>query len=40
MLIIVVGMFIFWVLQTACFGLYSTTGNLAAAHTFIAMICT
>ena len=33
------GMFVFWVLQTACFGLYSTTGNLAAGHTFIAMIC-
>lgn len=32
-------MFVFWVLQTACFGVYSTTGNLAAGHTFIAMIC-
>ena len=29
----------FWVLQTACFALYSETGNIAAAHTFIAMIC-
>ncbi|GJE90048.1 MFS transporter, sugar porter [Phanerochaete sordida] len=37
-LISTVGMFVFYVLQTACFGLYSTTGNLAAAHTFIAMI--
>ena len=33
------GMFVFWVLQTACFALYSETGNIAAAHTFIAMIC-
>ena len=32
-------MFVFWVLQTACFALYSETGNIAAAHTFIAMIC-
>jgi hypothetical protein len=32
-------MFVFYVLQTACFGLYSETGNLAAAHTFIGMIC-
>ena len=29
----------FWVVQTICFALYSETGNLAAAHTFIAMIC-
>jgi hypothetical protein len=34
------GMFVFWTLQTACFGLYSTTGNTQAAHTVIAMICT
>ena len=34
------GMFIFWTLQTACFALYSTTGNTHAAHTVIAMICT
>ncbi|KAM5536734.1 hypothetical protein V8D89_009661 [Ganoderma adspersum] len=33
-----IGMFVFWVLQTACFALYSETGNIAAAHTFIAMI--
>ncbi|RPD54434.1 general substrate transporter [Lentinus tigrinus ALCF2SS1-7] len=33
-----IGMFVFWVLQTACFALYSKTGNIAAAHTFIAMI--
>ena len=32
-------MFVFWVLQTVCFALYSETGNIAAAHTFIAMIC-
>ena len=32
-------MFVFYVLQTACFALYSEHGNLAAAHTFIAMIC-
>ncbi|KIP06118.1 hypothetical protein PHLGIDRAFT_128472 [Phlebiopsis gigantea 11061_1 CR5-6] len=37
-LISTIGMFVFYVLQTACFGLYSETGNLAAAHTFIAMI--
>ncbi|OJT06916.1 hypothetical protein TRAPUB_2236 [Trametes pubescens] len=34
-----IGMFVFWVLQTVCFGLYSETGNITAAHTFIAMIC-
>ncbi|KAI0093090.1 general substrate transporter [Irpex rosettiformis] len=33
-----VGMFIFWTLQTVCFALYSEHGNIAAAHTFIAMI--
>ncbi|TBU44547.1 general substrate transporter [Dichomitus squalens] len=33
-----IGMFVFWVLQTVCFALYSETGNIAAAHTFIAMI--
>ncbi|EIW63670.1 hexose transporter [Trametes versicolor FP-101664 SS1] len=33
-----IGMFVFWVLQTVCFGLYSETGNITAAHTFIAMI--
>lgn len=33
-------MFVFWTLQTVCFALYSIHGNLAAAHTFIAMICT
>ena len=33
-------MFVCWTLQTACFGLYSTTGNTKAAHTVIAMICT
>jgi len=33
-----IGMFIFWTLQTACFALYSTTGNTRAAHTVIAMI--
>lgn len=33
------GMFVFWTLQTVCFALYSTRGDLAAAHTFIAMIC-
>ena len=32
-------MFVFWVLQTACFALYSETGNVTAAHAFIAMIC-
>jgi len=31
-------MFVFWTLQTASFGLYSQTGNTAAAHTVIAMI--
>ena len=34
------GMFVFWTLQTAFFGLYSTTGNTQAAHTVIGMICT
>ena len=34
------GMLVFWTLQTACFALYSTTGNTKAAHTVIAMICT
>ncbi|KAI8972167.1 hexose transporter [Trametes punicea] len=33
-----VGMFVFWVLQTACFALYAEKGNIVAAHTFIAMI--
>lgn len=33
-----IGMFVFWVLQTVCFALYSETGNVTAAHTFIAMI--
>ncbi|KAH9859167.1 hexose transporter [Lenzites betulinus] len=33
-----IGMFVFWVLQTACFALYSEHGNLVAAHTFIAMM--
>lgn len=33
-----IGMFVFWTLQTTCFALYSVHGNLAAAHTFIAMI--
>ncbi|KAF7790702.1 hypothetical protein EIP86_001658 [Pleurotus ostreatoroseus] len=33
-----IGMFVFWTLQTACFALYSVHGNIAAAHTFIAMI--
>ncbi|OSC96750.1 general substrate transporter [Trametes coccinea BRFM310] len=33
-----IGMFVFWVLQTACFALYSEKGNITAAHTFIAMI--
>ncbi|KAH9892420.1 hexose transporter [Cubamyces lactineus] len=33
-----IGMFVFWVLQTACFALYSVKGDIAAAHTFIAMI--
>ncbi|KAH9915058.1 general substrate transporter [Epithele typhae] len=28
----------FWVLQTACFAIYSTRGDVVAAHTFIAMI--
>lgn len=32
-------MFVFWVMQTVCFALYSVHGNIAAAHTFIAMIC-
>ncbi|TCD67310.1 hypothetical protein EIP91_000280 [Steccherinum ochraceum] len=32
------GMFVFWTLQTVCFALYSTRGDLAAGHTFIAMI--
>ncbi|KAI1783953.1 general substrate transporter [Ganoderma leucocontextum] len=35
-----IGMFMFWVLQTACFAVYSETGNITAAHTFVAMICT
>ena len=34
-----IGMFVFWVLQTACFALYSEKGDIKAAHTFIAMIC-
>jgi len=33
-----IGMFVFWTLQTACFGLYSTTGNTYAAHAVIGMI--
>ncbi|KAI0355806.1 hexose transporter [Trametes cingulata] len=33
-----IGMFVFWVLQTVCFALYSEHGNITAAHTFIAMI--
>ncbi|KAH8107644.1 general substrate transporter [Cristinia sonorae] len=33
-----IGMFVFWTIQTACFAVYSVNGNLAAAHTFIAMI--
>ncbi|CAL1706001.1 unnamed protein product [Somion occarium] len=33
-----IGMFVFWTLQTACFALYSEKGNVAAGHTFIAMI--
>ncbi|KAI0762183.1 general substrate transporter [Trametes elegans] len=33
-----IGMFVFWVLQTACFALYSEKGDIRAAHTFIAMI--
>ncbi|EMD33795.1 hypothetical protein CERSUDRAFT_87123 [Gelatoporia subvermispora B] len=33
-----IGMFVFWTLQTICFALYSEHGNIAAAHTFIAMI--
>ncbi|KAI0746168.1 general substrate transporter [Earliella scabrosa] len=33
-----IGMFVFWVLQTACFALYSEHGNVTAAHAFIAMI--
>ena len=37
---IYIGMLVFWTLQTACFALYSTTGNTKAAHTVIAMICT
>jgi len=37
-LISTVGMFVCWTLQTACFALYSTTGNTKAAHTVIAMI--
>ena len=37
--VVLPGMFVFWVLQTACFALYSEQGNIAAAHTFIAMIC-
>ncbi|KAF8962002.1 hexose transporter [Flammula alnicola] len=32
------GMLVVWVLETVCFALYSETGNVAAAHTFIAMI--
>ena len=40
LLIILSGMFVFWTLQTACFALYSTSGNTQAAHTVIAMICT
>jgi MFS family permease len=32
------GMLLFWTLQTACFGVYSTTGSQAAAHAFIAFI--
>ncbi|KAI0075843.1 general substrate transporter [Panus rudis PR-1116 ss-1] len=32
------GMFVFWTLQTTCYALYSETGNVAAGHTFIAMI--
>ena len=32
-------MFVFYLLQTICFALYSKYGNLAAAHTFIGMIC-
>ena len=39
-LLILPGMLVFWTLQTACFGLYSQTGNTAAAHAVIAMICT
>ena len=38
-LILIPGMFVFWTLQTVCFALYSERGDLAAAHTFIAMIC-
>ena len=34
-----VGMFVFWTAQTACYAVYSETGNQAAAHAFIAMIC-
>ncbi|KAI1787461.1 general substrate transporter [Ganoderma leucocontextum] len=33
-----IGMFVFWVLQTACFAVYSETGNITAAHTFVAVI--
>ncbi|KAF8878373.1 general substrate transporter [Gymnopilus junonius] len=32
------GMLVCWILETACFALYSERGNTAAAHTFIAMI--
>ncbi|GJJ08027.1 hypothetical protein Clacol_002234 [Clathrus columnatus] len=32
------GMLIFWTLETVCFFLSSVHGNVAAAHTFIAMI--
>ena len=39
-LLILPGMLVFWTLQTACFGFYSQTGNTAAAHAVIAMICT
>jgi len=33
-----IGMFVFYVLQTICFALYSERNDLKAAHTFIAMI--
>ena len=36
---ILLGMFVFWTLQSACFALYSRTGDTKAAHTVIAMIC-
>ncbi|TFK33819.1 general substrate transporter [Crucibulum laeve] len=32
------GMLVTWILETVCFALYSERGNVAAAHTFIAMI--